>query len=120
MKGFKIFGLFLLLAAFTLPAMASTGVEPTEGKIIFKTKSEGLSLEYRLSNLQQMETSVAIFSLDGDTRYYRGLITDHNGYANRLDLSKLADGKYKIMVTNAEETHVKVLKIEDETILLSK
>lgn len=119
MKGFKFFALFLCLAIFTVPAMANTATEPTDGKLIFKTKVDGKSVIYRLSNLQKLDTQVAIYSLDGDTRYYRGFISEHNGYVKRLDLNKLPNGTYKVVVENAQETKTKVMKIEEDMVLFS-
>ena len=58
--------------------------------------------------------------MDNATRYYKGYISDHNGYAKRLDLNKLPSGKYKIMVENGDETLTKIMKIEEEMIFFSK
>ncbi|GAB5554823.1 MAG: hypothetical protein Sapg2KO_44140 [Saprospiraceae bacterium] len=119
MKGFKIIALFLCLAIFTLPAMANTTPEP-DGKLLFKTKVDGKSVIYRLSNLQKMDTQVAIYSMDEGTRYYRKFISNHNGYVKRLDLEQLPNGKYKMVVYNGEESKTKVMKIEEDMILFSK
>lgn len=120
MKGFKFFALLLGLAIFSLPAMANTNPEPADGKLIFKTTVDGKSVIYRLSNLQKQDTKVAIYSMNGDTRYYKGYISDHNGYAKRLNLKKLPEGKYKMVVENELESVTKVMKIEDDMILFSK
>lgn len=120
MKGFKFLAMLLCLAVFTLPAMANSTPEPEKGKLIFKTKVEGKSVTYRLSNLQKLDTKVSIYSMDEATRYYKGYISDHNGYAKKLDLNKLSNGKYKITVENGDETLTKIMKIEDDMILFSK
>lgn len=120
MKGFKFFALFLCLAIFTVPAMANTTTEPTEGKLIFKTKVEGKTVVYRLSNLQKLDTEVSIYSMDKNTRYYKGYINNHNGYVKRLNLNQLSNGKYKIVVNNGGEKLTKIMKIEEDMILFSK
>ena len=120
MKRFKFFALMLLCAALSFPAFANNGNNSPDGKVIIKTSVDGKDLTLHLANLQKNRTTVSLLSLDGNARYYRGVIQDHNGYSQGMDLGRLPNGKYKLQVNNDSEVYTKVLKVEGDQVFVSK
>ena len=122
MKRFKMFVLMLAIAALSVPALAESNVniEPVEGKVLVKTAVDGKDLKLFLANLQKERTTVILESMDGDTKFYRGIIENHNGYIQGMDLSKLPNGRYNLKVKNVNQVYTKVLKIETNKVWVSK
>ena len=84
-------------------------VKPLENKVFKVT----------LANLQQKNTKITLTNLSGTTTYFEDNVIKHNGYAKKLDLSDLNDGRYLLTVKQKGEETVKVLYLSGEKILIS-
>ena len=119
MKSIRFLALVATLA-LTLPAFAMANNTPAPGKLKFSTKVDGKKVMVHLANLQEMTTTISLENLNGDTRFYRGTIKKHNGYATQLHLDKLPNGRYTLKVDNNGEHYAKVIKVEGDQVWISK
>ncbi|MEO0339578.1 MAG: hypothetical protein AAF242_10225 [Bacteroidota bacterium] len=117
MKSIRFLALVVTLA-LTLPTLSMANNAP--GKLQFRTKVEGKKVKVHLANLQKMATTVSLESLDGEKRFYRGAIKDHNGYSSQLHLDKLPNGRYALTVDNNGKSYSKVIKVDGDQIWVSK
>lgn len=120
MKNVKITLLMLACLAISLPNFAAPNPGADDSDMIVRTEVVGeKAIQLQLVNLQKQTTRVAITSLDGNVRYYRDYIYDHNGYMGLLHLDKLDPGRYLLEVQNGEQTETIVMKIEPDQVLVS-
>lgn len=112
--------LSLLLAfslALTIPAIANE-FEPTKEVKVTVTAVAEKSLDVNVSNLQQQTTRITIENIDGSVVYFQDIVKKHNGYHKRLNLRKLKDGKYLLVVQRGTEKHQQVIVLKDATGML--
>ncbi len=121
MKVFK----WMATAMFALFFMSAYATDPVDQigndeKIIFDVKSvDGKSFVLKLANLQKQRTNVIIDDLsEPNTLFYKRL-KNHNGFAQRINLADLEDGRYKITIQQGDEQWIKVLRIEDDQLMFS-
>ncbi len=107
--------LSLLLAfslALTIPAFAHESY-PTKAINVTITAVAEKSVQVIISNLQQQTTRITIESLDGSVVYFKDIVKKHNGYHKRLNLRKLKDGKYLLVVQQGNKKHQQVIVLKD-------
>jgi hypothetical protein len=114
-------GIFLALAFLLLGTVATAATNlddlPEEPKIVTET-IDYKAIKVRLINLQKETTVVQIEDMSG-TEYYRRVIKDHNGFARRLDLNDLDNGRYMLKVKQEDKEWVQVVLVEENTIRMS-
>ncbi len=107
--------LFTGITAFALPS----AIESPEADLKFKSEA----IDYRivkilLINLQQETTTVKLADMQGK-EYYRRVIRDHNGFARKLDLKGLDNGRYLLSVEQNGEEWIQVVLVDDQGVMLS-
>jgi len=117
----KRFTGILLALAFLLPGMAYSASEPTpEENLKFRSETvDYRTIKVQLINLQKALTTVTLKDIDGK-EYYRKVIKNHNGFARKLDLDGLDNGRYILAVEQNDEKWVQVVLVDDDKIRLSK
>lgn len=117
-----ITALTLCLFVTTLPAFSSAPIPAIETEAIKITTEalEGTSFRLLIINLQQETTAIKIESLDEAVTYFQEYVKDHNGYAKRIDLQKVPEGKYLLKVIHANKEMVKVIRKEGGQLYISK
>ena len=84
-------------------------VKPLENKVFKVT----------VANLQKANTKITLTNLSGSTTYFEENVQKHNGYAKKLDLSELSDGRYLLTVKQKGEEMIKVLYLSGEKVMVS-
>lgn len=108
-----------VLVCLTVTVFASNPVVP-DAKILFKTrKLDDNTLAVRLANLQQERTTVQLVDMAG-REYFSEVITKHNGFVKQLNLKKLSNGLYKLVVKQGKDEWTRLVKKDDDTILYSQ
>jgi len=108
-----------LMVCLTVTVFASNPIVP-DAKILFKTKKlDDNTLTVRLANLQQERTTVQLVDMAGRA-YFTEVITKHNGFVKQLNLEKLSDGLYKLVVKQGKEEWTRLVKKDDDTLLYSQ
>lgn len=118
MKSLKLLFSLLLLAA--MPFFAQANSNPPTSEAIVKAETDGMVLVVNLANLQGKTAKLEITSLGEKVEYHRQWIQDHNGYAQRLNLKELPQGRYLLKVKHDGATVQKVLKVEETRVFVSK
>ena len=112
--------LLLALAVITSCAISPSFANITYDDIlIYVDNSEGKAFNLQLANLQKVSTKVAIKDMDGSI-YFEDYITDHNGYAKKINLKKLKDGKYLLNVMQGKQKLVQVIVVKGDKLWFSK
>jgi hypothetical protein len=107
---------FLLLGTL---ATAATNFDnlPEEPRIVTEALDYKV-IKVRLVNLQQEMTIVQIQDMSG-REYYKRVIKDHNGFARRLDLKDLENGRYMLKIKQDDQEWVQVVLVADDAIRMS-
>lgn len=77
------------------------------------------ALKVQLVNLQKETTIVKLEDMSG-TEFYRRTIKDHNGFARRLDLNQLDNGRYMLKIEQGSKQWVQVVLVDDDQVRVSK
>lgn len=115
----KIFKSFFVLALMALTLNASASNEPTGDLRLKSHVVENHVIVLQLYNLQQAKTKVSIKSLDGETTFFSDLIRNHNGYIQKINLEKLANGRYMLQVEQNQQTKTQVILVRNNKVQLS-
>lgn len=115
LKGLAFASLFLCLAQ-----VQAANFPPAEGSLLMKVQVENADvLLLRVANLQQESTVVKLMDLNGST-YYRQAIKDHNGYAMKVNIAAIPEGRYILSVEQKEERRTQVIYKSEDHILVSQ
>lgn len=117
MKSLKLLFSLLLLAA--MPFFAQANPNPSDSEAIVKTEVDGKILVVNLANLQGKTAKLEITSLGEKVEYYRQWVQDHNGFAQRLNLKQLPQGRYLLKVKHDGDTVQRVVKVDETRIWVS-
>ena len=110
---------------FAVAMVTTIAVSPTFASVsyddilVYVDETEGKIFHLQLANLQKQDTKVTIEDMDGAV-YFRELVSDHNGYAKRINLKKLDDGKYLLNVTQGKQKMVQVIVVKGDKLWFSK
>ena len=119
MKRLLSFQAAAVLVCLTVTVFASNPVVP-DAKILFRTNQlDDHTLTVRLANLQQERTTVQLLDMAG-REYFSEVITKHNGFVRQLNLEKLSDGLYKLVVKQGKNEWTRLVRKDDDTILYSQ
>ncbi len=114
-------GMFLALAFLMVGTLATAAPNlndaPEEPKITSETV-DYKAIKLQLVNLQKETTVVKLEDMSG-TEYYKRIVKDHNGFARRLDLNELDNGRYMLKIERNGQEWVQVVLVEDDGIRLS-
>ena len=115
----KVFVVFALLGFFcTTTAIAD--VTPTDDDVRITVKPlEGKAFSLHVANLQQQSAKIEISDLDGNV-YFEAYVNKHNGYARKIDLNQLENGKYVLRVKQNGINYSRVMVVKDQSILFSQ
>lgn len=88
--------------------------------VLFKTERlDQQTLGIQLANLQQRTTMVTLKNMAGE-EFYQEVVTNHNGFAKRINLKNLPDGLYELTVQQGTEEMTRLIKMDGSTVLYSK
>jgi len=108
-----------VMVCLTVSVFASNPIVP-DAKLLFSTKKvDDNTLFVRLANLQQERTTVQLVDMN-DREYFSEVITKHNGFVKQLNLQKLSDGLYKLVVKQGKDEWTRLVKKDNNTILYSQ
>lgn len=110
----KILSIIVAFFAMTVNGFA-TGNEPTEDKSSVVTTTENSAITLRLYNLDNQNTSIKIKSNAGEMIYFKK-VKNTTDYALRINLSKLVDGSYTLIVNRNEKQFFQNLIVTHGTV----
>ena len=114
----RLFVMFAMLTVFGVSTTFANDVVDSEPKIYVK-HIEGKSFKLQLANLMQKTTKVTISDLQ-EGLYFEAYVSKHNGYARKIILDGVKDGRYLLNVSQDGVTYSKVMLIKDGEIQFSK
>jgi len=117
MKSLKL--LFSLLLLASMPFFAQANPITPDNEPIVKTEVEGMVLTLNLANLGGKDAKIEITSLFDRVEFHKYWVKDHNGYGQRLNFKKVPQGRYLLKVRHDGEIYQKVLKVEEDRVLVS-
>lgn len=110
----------LVVALSLLCSYSYANTSPTEpGKMLVNVhQPESGVLMLQLANLQQINTTITLHNLEGDS-YFRQQVNKHNGYLLKIGLSGIPNGRYimRIRQANGQEVNQIIYKSEDQLLL---
>ena len=109
---------FLLVGTFSNATPAPIVTSDEDPKIISEV-ADYMSIKVQLVNLQQETTIVKLEDLSGK-EYYKKTIKEHNGFARKLDLNDLREGRYLLKIEQDGHKWVQVVFVDEDVIRLSK
>ena len=109
----------MVCAIASAPAFAHTPAIDDGEVIINVNQLEGKQFILHLANLEQQTTNIKLEDLQG-TVYYTEMVRKHNGYAKKLNLRKLPEGRYILSVLQDNKKFVQVVVIQDDKLMFSK
>ncbi len=113
-RNFLVALILTLVASFTLNANTVS----ENGKMIVKIeKQDVMSIAVQIANLQKQRTIVSVADLNGKT-WFTKTVWKENGYAQKLNLTKLPSGTYVIAVKNKLETYTSAFSKTDFDVAL--
>lgn len=117
MKPFMLICALLLCGILVVPLRADADPEAT---VLFKAKRlNQQTLAIQLVNLQQRTTMVTLTNTAGEI-FYQEVVTKHNGFVKRINLEKLPEGLYELIVQQGTEKMTRLIKMDGTTVLYSK
>ena len=103
-----------------IPVSAATTAPADDGDLIINVDQlNNKQFILHLANLEQQSTSIMIKDLSGTT-YYRETVKDHNGFAKKINLRKLPEGRYVLSITQNDRQFTQVVLVDTEKLLFSK
>ena len=114
----RFFVMFTMLTVFGASTIFANDFLDLEPRIYVK-HVEGKSFKLQLANLMQKTTKVTISDLK-DGLYFEAYVSKHNGYARKIILDGVNDGRYLLNVSQDGVTYSKVMVIKDGEIQFSK
>lgn len=115
----KRFSLFLALCLAMTSFANATTTNPANDDPIFRIKPvETKVFQINLANLQKKPTSVSLTNLKGTT-FFKETIRNHNGYARKLNLGQLPNGRYVLTVKQNGEALSKVIYVDKDAMRIS-
>lgn len=107
-----------LLLCFT--QAQATNFPASDGNILLKVSQidENILL-LQVANLQQEATKVSLRDLAGNV-YYTYRIKDHNGYAMKVNIESIPEGRYILSIHQKDESKSQIIYKTEDQILLSQ
>ena len=120
MKLYSVLLALCLALSAALPASADPVANPSETKILVKTKLVGeKTLQITLANLQREKTTIRLENLEGAV-FYQEFVKNHNGFNKKIDLRKAPAGRYVLKVEQKGELLTQVVVVREDSLAISR
>ncbi len=114
--------LFLVVATFMVSANAFANLpvaEEDKGMIINVDQVADKQFVLHLANLEKQVTLIQIEDLKGRV-YFNERVRNHNGYARKINLKKIPEGRYILSIKQDQKNFAQVMVVQDNKVVFSK
>ena len=119
MKNFMLIAALVCSVASTYAFNTEVPAKIDDDLIINVDQLDNKQFILHIANLQQQITNIKIQDLEGNI-YYREKVKDHNGFAKKIDLKELPEGRYVLSITQNDRRFSQVVLVDSDNLLFSR